>query len=395
MESEQPALWAILFVTFIPAAISLFFRLYGRWLTKSKFWWDDWTAIACFVTATTWLIILPIWISKGLGLHMTDIKGQTTEQILFDSKLCLYVAEFIYAFALFFAKVSVLCLYWRLFKVADITLPIQILLGCTILWIILRTIIGIFHCIPVQYFWDTSIPGGYCAIDDRKFFIGSILAHVLTDIVVLSMPVFQVQKLNLPILQRLGVIVMFMFGIFTSAVGVIIIVISLNIDEKSNDYTWISTPIILWATVEVNLVNISANLPTMKPAFYYLFKGGLPECSADRPDKSGYGLTQSKKGIMMTTMRNDHADGSSSTCQLADSMHGNSSEDFHKHAIDSSAGVKTTIESQNTTKEGVMEYSDNENTNGIRVRNETVIQISETKEAKGESPFSAADDDYV
>ncbi|KAI1633625.1 hypothetical protein F4809DRAFT_652463 [Biscogniauxia mediterranea] len=385
MESQQPALWAILFLTFIPVAISLFFRIYGRFLTKSKLWWDDWAAIASFLSG----------IGRGLGLHITDIKAQTTENVLFDSKLCLYVGELIYGFTLFFAKVSVLCLYWRLFKVSSIALPIQILLGCTILWIILRTFIGIFQCTPVQYFWDTSIPGGYCAIDDRLFFIGNISVHIVTDIAVLYLPIFQLQKLNLPMIPRPGIVIIFMFGVFTSAVGVIILVISINLDLNSKDYTWVTTSIILWATVEVNLVNISANLPTVKPACYYFFKGGLPECATDRPGTCSYGLPQSKKSIMMTNMRSNHPDESSSTYQLADPIHGNSSDDFDKLAINGSTGVKTTIEGHSTKNDGVVECSDNENMNGIRVRNETVIQVSETKEAQGESPFSVADDDYV
>ncbi|KAI1504839.1 hypothetical protein F5X99DRAFT_328986 [Biscogniauxia marginata] len=395
MESQQSALWAVLFATFIPATVSLFFRLVGRWLTKSKFWWDDYTAIACYVMAITWLIVLPIWINKGLGLHITDIK-ETTEQIFFDSKLCLFIIEFIYGFALFFAKISILCLYWRLFKVANVALPIQILIGCTIVWIILRTFIGIFHCVPVQYFWDTSIEDGYCAIDDRKFFIGSMSAHVLTDILVLLLPIFQIQKLNLPILQRLGVIVMFMFGIFTCVVGIVTIVVSINMGTTSNDFTWNCTTIILWATVEVNLVNISSNIPTVKPAIYYIFNCGGPlRRLADNRETGIYCLSQSKKSIMMTNMRNNHHDDASSTYQLADSVHSSSGGDFDNHAIDRPEGVKTVIESQHTEKDEELEYSDDPNMDGIRVKNETIIQVSKSKEEQAASPFSVADDDFV
>ena len=39
----------------------------------------------------------------------------------------------------------------------------------------------------------------------------------------------------------------------TSAVGVIILGIAINLDLNSKDFTWVTTSIILWATVEVNL----------------------------------------------------------------------------------------------------------------------------------------------
>lgn len=75
-----------------------------------------------------------------------------------------------------------------------------------------QTFLGIFHCSPVQAFW-LDIPGSYCAINDKQFFFGSILAHVCLDIAILALPIIQVRKLHLPKLQRIGIIAMFMFGI--------------------------------------------------------------------------------------------------------------------------------------------------------------------------------------
>ena len=80
-------------------------------------------------------------IDHGLGLHIDDvvaIKDTTLEDALFESKLLLFIAELFYAFGLFFAKVSILSLYWRMFHVTNIRLPIQILFGCSFVWIIFR-----------------------------------------------------------------------------------------------------------------------------------------------------------------------------------------------------------------------------------------------------------------
>jgi hypothetical protein len=71
---------------------------------------------------------------------------------------------------------------------------------------------GIFHCIPVQRFWDPSA-GGSCAIEDKKFFFGTILVHVMLDIAIIALPILQVRKLQLPIFQRIGIMLMFLFGI--------------------------------------------------------------------------------------------------------------------------------------------------------------------------------------
>lgn len=72
---------------------------------------------------------------------------------------------------------------------------------------------GIFHCAPVAYFWDDSIPNGTCAIDDSKFFFGTLLVHVVMDICILSLPVVSIIRLRLPKMQKAGVTMMFLFGI--------------------------------------------------------------------------------------------------------------------------------------------------------------------------------------
>jgi uncharacterized membrane protein YqjE len=57
---------------------------------------------------------------------------------LYQAKLLLFIAELFYAFGLFFAKISILSLYWRMFRVTNIRLPIQILFGCSLVWITFR-----------------------------------------------------------------------------------------------------------------------------------------------------------------------------------------------------------------------------------------------------------------
>jgi hypothetical protein len=73
-----------------------------------------------------------------------------------------------------------------------------------------KTFVGIFHCVPVQAFWD-STAGGYCAIED-KFFFGTTLVHAIIDIAILVLPMWEIGKLQLPILQKAGIMIMFTFG---------------------------------------------------------------------------------------------------------------------------------------------------------------------------------------
>lgn len=125
-----------------------------------------------------------------------------------------------------------------------------------------QTFLAVFHCVPIQKFWNTDL-AGVCNIDDSRFFFGTVLTHLIIDIVILALPVIEVQKLRLPLSQRLGIMGMFMFGIFVCIASVVVLVYSIHYDTKSVEMPWNIAPIIIWATVEVNLAIVSGESSTL------------------------------------------------------------------------------------------------------------------------------------
>jgi hypothetical protein len=69
----------------------------------------------------------------------------------------------------------------------------------------------VFHCFPIQGYWDKSVPAT-CSFDDQKYFGGSVTAHLLMDMTILALPVPYIQRLQISFYQKLGVFVMFLFG---------------------------------------------------------------------------------------------------------------------------------------------------------------------------------------
>ncbi|KAF5689044.1 putative phenylacetyl ligase [Fusarium denticulatum] len=382
-ESKQIDLWISEFITFGAATVFIGLRLLSRRLTRIEFWWDDWFAIGCYSVAIAWVVIIPIWIKDaGLGLHINDIHGRGTKaEILMHNSLILYVAELFYATALFCAKGSILSFYWRMFRVTNIKLPIQILACCSLIWIIIRTFMGIFHCIPVQRFWDPSA-GGSCAIEDKKFFFGTILVHVMLDIAIIALPILQVRKLQLPVFQRIGIMLMFLFGIVICASAMVIIVASTQFDATSEDLTWNLVTIVVWASVEVNLVTVSTCLPTVRPAILYLFTCTNPtstigsgSMSYGRSYGRSHGRSQTKNTIRLSTLPNNKDnDESSSTHQLADSDQGGrgSLSDFESHAMDRYRGNVSTVTGR-AHDHGSEEFNTGSPFGGIMVKNETTV----------------------
>jgi hypothetical protein len=147
-----------------------------------------------------------------------------------DFFLTLWIGELFYTFALAPTKLAFLALYWRIFKVSSIKRPIKILAATVICWSIVRAcissatvqlrtsglmllqiVVNLCHCTPIQSYWDKSIPGK-CPINDQKYFVGSVLAHLLMDFAILALPVPYITSLQINFYQKFCVFAMFLLG---------------------------------------------------------------------------------------------------------------------------------------------------------------------------------------
>ncbi|KPM41396.1 hypothetical protein AK830_g5185 [Neonectria ditissima] len=379
MQSRQVDLLSAEFITFPVALVFLGLRLTSRRITRAGLWWDDYFAIACFATAIVWAVMLPLWVRKGFGLHARDVKGMTFEEANSTTKKFLFFIEHAYAFTLFFAKISILSFYWRMFRVTNIKIAIRVLTGCSVIWILARTFLTTFHCIPVQAFWDYTIKNKKCAIKSSNFFFGTVLTHVIIDIAILVLPIVQIQKLQLPKMQKVGIILMFMFGILVCVAGLVIVAVSTTFDNHSEDMTWTLAPIITWATVEVNLVTISTCLPTIRPACLYIFSCGHPSSTIGSGSNSygqsyvqSYGRSQNKNAIRLSTLPKDEG---SSTHELAgheEGGRGSISSDFETHALDRHVGNIATATGPSGSAISDEYPESGAFGGGIMVKNETV-----------------------
>jgi hypothetical protein len=122
-----------------------------------------------------------------------------------------FAAQVMYKVVLTFDKISILCMYYRIFKV-DHTFRIAshavnafIILSGTAY--ILATI---FQCTPVAGFWNKTIHPK--CINSEAFWISYATINILTDIVLLTLPIRQVMKLNVSKVEKFGLILVFFTG---------------------------------------------------------------------------------------------------------------------------------------------------------------------------------------
>lgn len=110
-------------------------------------------------------------------------------------------------------KASLLLLYYRLFSPSR-RFRVAVYIGSAIVfcqWFSL-TVSSIFQCRPVAAFWNRSIQGAEC-IDLPRFTIVSGVLNLLTDVLILCLPVPMVWGLNTTNVQKITLTAMFLLGV--------------------------------------------------------------------------------------------------------------------------------------------------------------------------------------
>lgn len=141
-----------------------------------------------------------------------DLTEAERDLILHNGRFIGFFNSLTYAFAIASAKLAILFLYWRIFQLSSIRLPMQIMIVMCFVWIIVRTFMTIFRCLPVQAYWDKTIPHAVCRIRDTEFFFSTVLTHFLMDLAILVLPIIEVFKLRLRIGQKIAVAGLFVVG---------------------------------------------------------------------------------------------------------------------------------------------------------------------------------------
>ncbi|KAL9031243.1 MAG: hypothetical protein Q9196_000711 [Gyalolechia fulgens] len=124
---------------------------------------------------------------------------------------------FLWAAAMALIKLSILTFYRRLFPQQNTTARWRL---CHVTLCIASVALGIisifgtaFQCTPVEYLWDRTIPGGRC-INFAVFARFTNVANMLTDILILAMPIPIVWNLHLDRHKKIGVCGLFSLGGF-------------------------------------------------------------------------------------------------------------------------------------------------------------------------------------
>ncbi|KAF6830571.1 integral membrane protein [Colletotrichum plurivorum] len=270
-ETKVPSLVSGFVITWVSALTSVGLRVKARQLARNEIWWDDWIIIISLFFSAAFMFDVTCYmtINGGFGKHVW-----ATEDGLRVYFTGLFIAEYLYTISIVLVKWAILAFYWRIFSAARQTrLAIYVLFGITCAWGI-ALLVSTLQCLPVSAFWlrfdaDAGLtPSDYtCGVDVRLFFIANAIPNIITDILLLLIPIPGIWSLQLRKAQKMALVGIFTLGLFVTAVSCIRLYYVVAIDFADPDTTWLLTEEMMWTGIEVNVGTICGKLYT-----YYLLQ---------------------------------------------------------------------------------------------------------------------------
>jgi hypothetical protein len=119
--------------------------------------------------------------------------------------------QFLWALSLGFSKISILLLYKSVFAVPVVIWSARGAIVFIGLWVLGTILAGCLICRPFPMNWDQTIPGGYCGDQVLSFTVTGVL-NLLTDVMVLVLPLPYLAKLQMRLYKKLVLLGVFSMG---------------------------------------------------------------------------------------------------------------------------------------------------------------------------------------
>ncbi|KAH6624705.1 hypothetical protein B0J18DRAFT_186795 [Chaetomium sp. MPI-SDFR-AT-0129] len=263
-----------LFVNFFFPALALIIvciRVAGR-LVARQFAADDWlVCVAMFMSVAETVISFFFIKTNFIGIPAEKIPPHDPTEGLIWS----YAVQILYNPILALVKSSVLIFLSRIFGQKDWVRRFLLWLNV----VNISQMVGVFfaiilQCTPVAFNWDLTIPGGHC-VDRRVLYLLTAAFNILTDILIMGLPVWIFWGLRIPKRTKIALLVIFALGLLvtiTSIVRMILLVQGLFsipiFPNSSNNVGFVIS------AVETNLALITASAPALRPIFRSRERGG-------------------------------------------------------------------------------------------------------------------------
>ncbi|KAK5630395.1 hypothetical protein RRF57_006110 [Xylaria bambusicola] len=252
-------------------AILLFLlRIFDRvYLMKLALGWDDYLLTAGVVLGAVLNFACYPMVQHGMGKDFWSIPFPDINITL----ELLYVAEIFYFPSEMFTQLSILAFYRRVF--ANTSTLLQrgsiFLMVFVVLFGVANTLVIIFQCTPIEFFWTgwTGESTGKC-IDINLFSWARAAIEIAVDIAIISLPLRDIIKTQLSWRMKIQVFIMFALGFVVTIVSILRLQSLIQFAQTMNP-TYDNSPGVYWSVLECDIFIISACLPSIRSIMLKMF----------------------------------------------------------------------------------------------------------------------------
>ncbi|CAF9905470.1 MAG: hypothetical protein ALECFALPRED_000631 [Alectoria fallacina] len=168
----------------------------------------------------------------------------------------------------------------------------------------------IFQCRPLNRVWDPTVKAECIEINKVWIVMGSL--NVVTDFLLLCLPLPQIWKLQMRRETKLQLISIFSIGSFVTVVSTYRITQLRGLSLYSSDPTWNDVEANIWTIVEVSAAMLGACAITYRPLFNWFFRDLIfkTKSSSTRPEerKPNLGIAKMSVGHTRTGFGSNNRD---------------------------------------------------------------------------------------
>jgi hypothetical protein len=151
-------------------------------------------------------VAIQLAVTNGYGMHRADL----TKQELSAALKWFFIAQTPYKIVVALNKVSAILFCQRIFVGKAFQYTCWTCMGTIVSWNIGAIAATILQCIPVAGSWDKTIVA--TCIDSKAFWVAYAVGNILTDAMVLALPIPEVLRLRLKLREKVMLCGVFLLG---------------------------------------------------------------------------------------------------------------------------------------------------------------------------------------
>ncbi|KAK8129974.1 hypothetical protein PG999_002354 [Apiospora kogelbergensis] len=253
MDNIQPLTYAIISITFAVGFVSFLGRWYSRALIIRSFGLDDVFSVILMLVNVMQQAILYLFLHYGCGKHVKTLNPYQLEQITKTFRRLVWATMVL-----------------------------------NTAFMIVNWLLAFLQCIPMDaIFHPERHPDAKC-IDKNILLMGPSVLNMISDVIILVLPIHTVMGLQMSPRRKFGVISVMGFGASAVVVAACRFIVLYELGYNP-DISFVLGKMVIVAGIEVQCAVIAVNLPSMKPLWTKVVGGSGYAKSSDNSGENGDG----------------------------------------------------------------------------------------------------------